>query len=235
MRPGSELRRAVAAPALGHLLSSGDCLVDVGGYDGSVVAGVGRDGVWRVTVDVDGEGLRKSASSSLPVAASAFDLPFAVGAADVVCCFDVLPSLRGGDPYKLYAELRRVLRRDGHLLLTEIDDDFSLPFMSQQEAFRQWGAMRTRPASENHQALTAAGFRVIDQRRYYGLVARTVYLLFFMWNRPRRGHRLKCSVWRAVAHLDRLLPLGARATLVVASAAVGREADSLAASRSTDG
>lgn len=217
MRPGSALRRTIASPVLTGLLAPGDRLVDVGGYDGSVVAGLG-DGVRTVVVDVDGTGLRKAAPSCLPVMGSAASLPLAPGTADVACCFDLLPCVPDVDPSAVYAEVHRVLRPGGHLVVTEVDGDFSLPFVSQAEAFSRWSAEKARPAAEISAAMQAAGFRIRRQRRFHGFLARLAYLVFFVWNRPRRGHRFKWRLWLAVGVLDGVLPVGAKSTLFVADA-----------------
>jgi SAM-dependent methyltransferase len=217
VRPGSALRRAIASPVLAQLLVPGDRLVDVGGYDGSVVAGIG-DGVRAVMVDVDGGGLEKASLSCLPVMGSALSLPLASGAADVVCCFDLLPCLPDADPSAVYAEAHRVLRPGGHLVVTEVDSDFSLPFTSQAESFARWDAVSARPTSEVFGAMEAAGFSILQQRRFHGALARLAYLVFFVWNKPRHGHRVKWRMWRLFGYFDSVVPLGAKATLFVAAA-----------------
>lgn len=216
VRPGSAHRRAIASPVLAQLLVPGDRLVDVGGYDGSVVAGIG-DGVSAVMVDVDGDGLDKASVSCLPVMGSALSLPLASGAVDLACCFDLLPCLPDADPSAVYAEVHRVLRPGGHLVVTEVDSDFSLPFTSQAEAFSRWDAVSARPTSEVLGAMEAVGFRILRRRRFQGALARLAYLVFFVWNKPRHGHRVKWQLWQLVGYFDRVLPLGAKATLFVAA------------------
>jgi SAM-dependent methyltransferase len=106
-RARSELLRA----ALGDHLGSPSLLLDVGSADGPSVGwmqGVGR----RVSVDVDPRGLTPGQG----VCASALSLPFADHTFDVAAAFDVVEHCEPED--RALAELRRVLRPGGRLLLS---------------------------------------------------------------------------------------------------------------------
>ena len=106
-RARSELLHA----ALGEHLGRPSLVLDVGSADGPSVGWMRTEGR-RVAVDLDPRGLAPGEG----VCASALSLPFADGTFDLVGAFDVVEHC---DPEaQALAELRRVLRPGGRLLLS---------------------------------------------------------------------------------------------------------------------
>jgi SAM-dependent methyltransferase len=103
----SSLLEAALAPYVG----SATRVLDVGSADGPSVSWM-RGDHHHVSVDVDPRGLRPGRG----VQASALTLPFRDASFDVVAAFDVIEHC---DPEaQALAELRRVLRPGGRLLLS---------------------------------------------------------------------------------------------------------------------
>lgn len=202
---------------LGSLAAAGR-VVDVGGYDGAVVAGIADAGTRVVVLDVDDEGLAKaSASGMATVRASATAIPLATASVELALCCDVLPCVSADDAPDVYPEIRRVLSAGGHLLVTEVDERFTLPFVKIEDAFARW-RVRTGGLSYGRivNMLDDAGLSVVEQRMFYGLPTRLAYTVLFFCPWPRRGARVKQRVWHGVARMDRRWCPWPRAHLIVA-------------------
>jgi SAM-dependent methyltransferase len=106
-RARSELLRA----ALGSYLDEPGLVLDVGSADGPSVGWMRSSGR-RIAVDLDPRGLAPGEG----VCASALSLPFADDTFDLVGAFDVVEHCEPED--RALAELRRVLRPGGRLLLS---------------------------------------------------------------------------------------------------------------------
>lgn len=97
--------------ALGEYVGDARLALDIGSADGPS-AGWFRQSVARtVSLDIDPRGLGAGG-----VCGSAYDLPFASGTFDLVCAFDVIEHTDPEDAS--LAEIRRVLRPGGRLLMT---------------------------------------------------------------------------------------------------------------------
>jgi hypothetical protein len=115
----------------------------------------------------------------------------------------------------MYDEVRRVLAPNGYLVVTETDDRFKLPFVSQAVAFRRWRAEPGLNPRELRRRIEAAGFTLVKARRFYGLLARLGYtVLFFI--RPPRGARARWWLWERAVAVDARFPFRAQASLLVA-------------------
>jgi ubiquinone/menaquinone biosynthesis C-methylase UbiE len=216
MRPGSIVRLRAVEPVLRSLWHEGDRTLDVGGYDGSVSTGVATSGV--VVLDLDDGGLRtarrRGASTILGSAAA---IPLGEASVDLALSCDLLPSVGESDAGRVYPEVGRVLRPGGHLVVTEVDERFKLPFVDNRVAFEQWQA-RLGGASYERLAglLGAGGLHVVEHRMFYGLPTRLAYTVFYFWKWPRRGARVKRRLFQAIAASERWWCPLPQAHLVVA-------------------
>jgi len=217
------VRRHALAPLLASLAAAGGArrVLDVGGYDGAVAADLGDKGSHLVVLDVDGDGLRKAAAAGmLTVLASATAIPLASASVDLVLCCDVLPCVSDDEAACVYPEIRRVLAAGGRVVVTEVDDRFSLPFVRNVDAFARWQARTGGLSSDRLSGMLGdAGLSVVEHRRFYGLPTRLAYAVLFFWRWPRRGARAKQRVWRSVARLDRRWCPRPRAHVIVAGPA----------------
>ncbi len=217
MRPGSVVRRRAVVAAIRPLWRDGGRALDVAGYDGSVPSTVVRSGL--TVLDVDGSGMGEaSRNGASTVLGSATAMPVATGSVDLALSCDLLPCLDGEAAAQVYPEVRRVLRAGGHLVVTEVDERFKLPFVDNKVAFATWGVRTGGFSYEQLAALVrAAALRVVDHRMYYGLPTRLAYTVFFFWGWPRRGSRLKMRLFHAVVASERWWCPLPRAHLIVAA------------------
>lgn len=210
----------MVGPALGRLADGAAVVLDVGGYDGSVPSSVPGvvDGS-LVLLDVDAGGLAAACGRGLRVVSgSATAIPLASGSVDVALCLDVLPCLEPAEATQAYAEIGRVLRPGGHVLVTEVDDRYRLPFADDAKVFESWGVRgRGLPYGRLVDLLAANGMRVVEHRPFYGVLTRTAYSVLFVHCWPRRGSRAKHRLWALLAALERRWCVRPRANFVVAT------------------
>jgi len=215
MRPGSVLRFAVLGRSVGT--DRPRRILDVGGYDGTLLASFRAPLARAIVVDIDAAGLSLAQRGGLlPTCASGAALPFPDGAFDAVLLMDVLNALSPSLQDDVVREAARVLCRDGRLYLSNVDPTFRLPFCDMAQLWKLWRARPGESWVRLAQLLDAAGLDVVSQRSFYGYLARLTYACFFHHNLPSRGHRLKLAAWRRVAGFDARWPMGAQARLLVA-------------------
>lgn len=215
MRPGAVVRRVVVGPVLDGLANNCAVVLDVGGHDGSV-GGASRPR--RVVLDLDRSGLVAARAQGMAgVEASALAMPLPDLSVDVAVCCDVLPCLARDDAALLYAEIARVLKDGGRLLLTEVDDGFRLPLVDNETLYAGWGAI-TKGSSYERLAglLDAAGLTIVEHRPFYGAISRFAYAVLFVRSWPRRGSRVKQRLWQSIAGLERWWSPVPQAHLIVA-------------------
>ena len=161
--------RDVAAMLLdGAALPPAGTMLDVGCGSGQTMDWLlGRYPAWRaVGLDVAEDGLRAAHAAGLPVSrASALRLPHRDRSVDLVVTLDVLQHLPldGGDATAL-AEMRRVLRPGGHLLLRTNAQAFPHAADDPEFNFHKY-----RPG-ELRDKLAAAGFTVLRLSRLNALL-----------------------------------------------------------------
>lgn len=216
-RPGSVMREAAVRPVLAELARPGIRVLDVGGYDGSVSKSLAGTGV-VVVLDVDPKGFPAArARGGVAVVGSGTAIPLARGAFDLAVCCDVLMSLAQEEVEHVYAEIARVLRPGGRLIVTEVDEGFGLPFVDRDRAFAAWGVPPGGFAASRLAALLeGAGFRVTARGQFYGAVTRAAYGVMFVRGWPRRGARVKHRAWRYVVATERWWRPRPRSNLLVA-------------------
>lgn len=225
MRPGSVVRQVIAGPALLASVGPGSRVLDLAGYDGSVSAGLESRGAEVVVLDLDQSGLLKARSAGLAaVRASAARLPFESGAFDVVLCMDMLNALPEELEEPVMREIRRVLKDGGTLCVTVVDADFNLPFCDQRLLWEQWKARPGYRFDRLEHLLSCAGAEVLSHRRFYGWPTRLFYALFYHFNIPSRGYRLKAWLWPRIVGIERAWCPAPRAHLVIARPAAPAEA-----------
>lgn len=220
MRPGTVVRRqATAAVLTSWAVAGGGRVLDVGGYDGAVTARLVDLGCPVVVLDVDRGGLVQAAAKGMStILGSATAIPVVSASVDLVLCCDVLPCLPAAAAPGVYPEIRRVMAPGGRLVVTEVDDRFTLPFVKNEDSFAGWNARTGGLSTERLLAMLGhAGMAVVEHHRFYGLPTRMVYTLFFIWGWPRRGARVKHRLWSYVAALDSRWCPRPRAHLVVAT------------------
>ena len=211
---GSDLRALAAARGTGRVL-------DVGGYDGSTATSFCELASRLVVLDVDGDGLRTASARGLvSLLGSARAIPLAAASVDLALCCDVLPCLSAADARGVYPEIRRVMTSGGRLLVTEVDTDFTLPFVDRATAFAQWHVQTGGFSYDQLQRLLgAAGLSVVEHRMFYGWPTRLAYTVLFFWGWPRRGARAKQRLWRSIAGIERHWCPRPQAHLIVAAVA----------------
>lgn len=199
MRPGSIMRNVIIGPLLEEHVQPGFEVLDLGGYDGSLTAGLAARGARVTVVDLDEVGLQRARDKGLnAVVAPAEQIPFPDRSFDLVVCCDLLPSVPRDSEEKIFREIGRVLKPDGVLILTVPDEGLTLPFVDMKGAYESWQS-RQGVSRERLQYLTElANVQVMRAREYFGLPSRLYYALAFYLNLPRAGTTLKRRLWRYV-------------------------------------
>jgi SAM-dependent methyltransferase len=217
MRPGSLMRNVVVGPILDEHVATGCEVLDLGGYDGAVTAGLRDKGARITVVDLDEAGLTVARARGLEaVCAPAQSTPFADRTFDVVVCCDLLPSVPRDVEQPIFSEIARVLKPDGLLILTVPDADLHMPFVDMADVYEIWRAREGVSRDRLWAMAASAGLEVCDSREYFGLSTRIYYSLAFLRNLPRRGTRLKRRIWRYLVAGESWWCLKPQAHLIVA-------------------
>ncbi|MGH9182052.1 MAG: class I SAM-dependent methyltransferase, partial [Acidimicrobiales bacterium] len=180
-------------------------LVRHGGAGRVLDLGCGR-GYWMermVAAGLDPVGLEHELPRALdalrhaPAAvADGAHLPVADASMSLVWCIHVLHHLH--DPVQVLAEIRRVLRPDGHLVLAETVEDHPVIAVGRR-IHPEWdgvGVHSRFTAAEMVRLLGRAGFEVVD-RRQHSLFS------FAAWALPGARRRTWVRATRIEAHLPR--------------------------------
>jgi ubiquinone/menaquinone biosynthesis C-methylase UbiE len=217
MRPGSIMRNVIIGPLLEEHVQPGFEVLDRGGYDGSLTAGLSARGARVTVVDLDEKGLQVARDKGLnAVVAPAEQIPFPDRSFDMVVCCDLLPSVPRDSEEKIFREIGRVLKPGGILILTVPDAGLSLPFVNMKDAYESWQS-REGISRERLEYLTEiADVQVMRSREYFGLPSRLYYALAFYLNVPRMGTRVKRRLWRYVVAGENLWCPAPQAHLIVA-------------------
>lgn len=179
LRPGTHYRTEFFRER-GTIRTDG-LVLDVGGRDGRTMSELGVER--GVLVDVE---LSPRSSSVSYAKGSGTSLPIADGAADVVISLDVIEHV--DDDAALVAELVRVLRPGGQLVLTTPHEDIRvLPGPAQKFIDRSWGHHRVpgyRP-ERIAELLTAAGASDVDVEEVGMTRYRRTYVpMRILWSLP---------------------------------------------------
>lgn len=176
------------------------------GTDGLVLdLGCGR-GYWlawmkeagMAVVGIEPDPRVRAGAAHAPVAVGdGARIPLRDGSIGMVWCIHVLHHL--ADPSEVLAEVVRVLRPGGHLLLAETVEDH--PFISLGR--RVWPSWDGVPIQSRFRAaavmelLGGAGLEAVEHRQHS-------LLSFAAWALPRGGRQ----VWRGLTRLEEVLPGG---------------------------
>ncbi len=177
----------------------GAAVLDLGGFDGSVTEHLLARGANVTLIDLDEDGVAQAVARGLDgVVASATEIPFPPRSFDVVVCCDLLPCIPVDLHEQVFREISRVLKPDGRLIMTIPDIALSLPFVDMKKAYASWRSMEGLSRERIEELAKLAGVELLSSREYFGLPARLFYALAFFLNVPRRGTRVKRTLWRFV-------------------------------------
>ena len=181
----------------GHLRRLGQArpVLDVGCGRGFWLDRMSDDALDAIGVEYRFERAREYAGSQPIVVGDATSLPLPDAAAGMVWCIHVLHHLT--HPARALAEMRRVLRPGGHLVIAETVEDHPLIRIGRQVRPRWDGvpveSRYTRSAFE--QLLGDAGFETVDIRQH-SIVS------WAAWGLPIGA----AATWRGLTHVERLVP-----------------------------
>lgn len=174
-------------------------VLDVGSGRGYWLERMGGAGLQVVGVEPDVGRARLGAAHAPVAAGDGTCLPIASGALGLVWCIHVLHHLP--DPAAALAEMRRVLRPDGHLILAETVDDNPLVRIGRR-IHPEWDGVHIHSRFTGAALLDLvgrSGFDVLDRRQHS-------LLSFTAWGLPAGGRQ----AWFALSRLEQLLPAAAR-------------------------
>jgi SAM-dependent methyltransferase len=176
-------------------LAPGGVVLDLGCGRGEWLFRMREAGLVPVGVEPEAE-RAKLAVAHAPVAiADGQRLPVRDRSVSLVWCIHVLHHLQ--DPVAALAEIRRVLRPEGHLILAETVED-NLAIRIGRRAHPSWDGVHVHSrfsAAGLLDLVAAAGLEVTD-RRQHSLVS------FAAWALPIGARRM----WLALSALERRLP-----------------------------
>ena len=149
------------------LVEPGQRWIDVGCGTGRLLRGLREAGTSAAGVDVDPRMLER-ARRAIPAApltvARAEQLPFGPAAIDGVVATSLMGCLDEAEP--VWAEIRRVLKPQGHAVVTFTNRDSWLVSLNYALRPRRKDAYRLHRASQVLEALRELGFEVVRVRFY---------------------------------------------------------------------
>lgn len=172
-------------------LAPGSCVLDVGGGVGAFSAALAAR-LLRVTcadaAPENVEVVRRRYPTVEAVEADAADLPFADGSFDAAVCMEVLEHIE--DDGRALREIRRVLRRDGRLIVTVPNADAPPPLLERIPA----ASVHAQEGPERHYR---AGYRADALAR---IVRESGFAVDSVTSTGRRGYRTAAGLV-SLAHL----------------------------------
>ena len=181
----------------GHLRALGPAglVLDLGCGRGDWMARMVKEGLTPVGIEPEEDRAKLALAFAPAAVADGQSLPFRDASIAVVWCIHVLHHLE--DPVAALAEIRRVLRPGGHLILAETVEDNPVIRLGRR-IHPEWDGVHVHSrftAAALLDLVGAAGLDVVD-RRQHSLVS------FAAWLLPRGARR----TWMAVRGLEELLP-----------------------------
>lgn len=181
----------------GHLRTLGPAglVLDLGCGRGDWMARMVKEGLTPVGIEPEEDRAKMALAFAPAAVADGQSLPFRDASIAVVWCIHVLHHLE--DPVAALAEIRRVLRPGGHLILAETVEDNPVIRLGRR-IHPEWDGVHVHSrftAAALLDLLRDAGLDVVDQRQH-SLVS------FAAWMLPRGARR----TWMAVRGLEELLP-----------------------------
>lgn len=181
----------------GHLRALGPAglVLDLGCGRGDWMARMVKEGLTPVGIEPEEDRAKMALAFAPAAVADGQSLPFRDASIAVVWCIHVLHHLE--DPVAALAEIRRVLRPGGHLILAETVEDNPVIRLGRR-IHPEWDGVHVHSrftAAALLDLLRDAGLDVVDQRQH-SLVS------FAAWMLPRGARR----TWMAVRGLEELLP-----------------------------
>jgi SAM-dependent methyltransferase len=197
------MRQIITAPHFKKYVGRQSKVLDLGGFDGSVSSALTAQGSQVTVLDLDDKGLITAHGKGLDaVCASAAAIPFDSGTFDVLLSFDMLPSVPEELEEVIIPEIRRVLKKDGHLLLSTVDRNFKLPFVDQNRVNKSWKSREGVSYERLKDLLKLGNLELLEHRAYFSWLTRVLYTILYYWNLPRRGTILKRRLWRGIVKLE---------------------------------
>ena len=186
MRPGTRLRWHALKPFFINEIAPYDIVLDIGGFDGSLVSLLSRtiSKLNVIVVDMDKLGLQKAKGFGLgTVCGSALDVPLRSQSADVVLCLDILEHIEQDD--RVLKEISRLLKIHGKFILsTPMAQGINFPFLNREKSravnFR-WGHFRLGyEKAKLCQMLNKNGLQAKIVSGYFNAISRFFYSICFL-------------------------------------------------------
>jgi SAM-dependent methyltransferase len=170
-------------------------VLDLGAGRGYWLEQMSGAGIRVIGLEPDVARARLGAAFAPVVAGDGSRLPLASATLGLVWCVHVLHHLP--DPHATLAEIRRVLRPGGHLILAETVEDNPVVRLGRR-IHPEWDGVHIHSrftAATLLDMVAGAGFGVVDRRQHS-------LLSFAAWGLPAGG----TPVWHALSRLEAALP-----------------------------
>lgn len=217
MRPGTLLRWHALKEVFKSELRDNSLVLDIGSFDGFTSNNLTKifPNIDIILIDLDKSGLQKAIEKSLhALHASALQLPIGDKKVDIVLCLDLIEHV--DDDGKVIAEISRVLKRHGKVILTTPKENgVNFPLLDRkktEEINKGWGHVRPGYSINEIETLFNSNNLAVEKKSgYFNFLTRLVY----PYTMSSKNTKSTLPLYRAIINLEPIIKYGADEHIIV--------------------